>query len=614
MVYLRIITVCLRKCIGKYKKGFLKMDFSEKWFQDLKEKIDIVSIIQEFVPLQKKGTKFWACCPFHGENTPSFTVNHENKYYHCFGCGKTGDAINFLQEYQKMTFNEAVEWIAKKIGFKIPIGAESKDVKMKRELKAKILDVNRLAAEYYFSNFQKSQASVALEYLRKRELSDETIVKFGIGFSSDDLGIVKYLRGKGYSDKTIMDSGLMNSNGIDFFSRRIIIPIIDKQGDILGFGGRAIFENDKPKYKNTPQSVLFDKSNILFGLNLISKYRKERYDINSLILVEGYMDVISLNQAGIINVIASMGTSLTKQQCEKIKTLVSNVYVCFDGDSAGQIATWRSLDILTLAGVEVKVITIPDKMDPDDYVKMFGKEGFEQLTMKALPLNEYKITTIQKQSDTNSYEGRVKFVNRCIMALNTSDKVVQSLYSEMIANIAGIDKNIVFEKLENYKNEKDENKENSDNKKAFGNEKKTTVNELILSARVLLAGCFLDISRFDYSSIIDGLFQTLIHKRIWEYCHEKIQNNDKPIIGTLMSDDNYDLKEEIIEIETVMQYLDSHVDPVSVFNYSLNYLEKYFLDKERKDIIDRIMVEKDPQKQKELNIRLNKIKDAIKRR
>jgi DNA primase len=590
------------------------MDFSEKWFQDLKEKIDIVNIIQEFVPLQKKGTKFWACCPFHNENTPSFTVNQENKYYHCFGCGKTGDAIKFLQEYQKMSFNEAVEWIAKKIGFKIPVGPESNEAKKRRELKNKILEVNKLTAEYYFSNFQKPEARVALEYLRKRELSDETIVRFGMGCSLDDFGMVKFLKGKGYSEQTIKDAGLLNSNGNDIFARRIIIPIIDKQGDVLGFGGRAIFENDKPKYKNTPQSVLFDKSSILFGINLISKYRKDRVDINALILVEGYMDVISLNQAGIVNVIASMGTSLTIQQCEKIKTIVNNVYVCFDGDAAGQNATWRSLDMLANAGGEVKVISIPDKMDPDDYVKKYGKDGFEKLTFGALPLNEYKVVTIERQSDLSSYEGRVKFVNRCIKALNTSDKIVLSLYSEMIANIAGIEKTIVFEKLESFGKENDADKENVKDNVSSDNNKKDTFSGILQSSRVILAACFLDISRFNHASIIENLFQSLVHKKIWEYCREKIQSNNKPILGALMSGDNDEIKQEIFEIETVMQYLDSLDDPVSVFNEKLNFLERSLLDNERIDTIDKIMSERDPQKRKELNIRLNKILDAIKRR
>lgn len=594
-------------------------NYSEKWLEELINKVDIVSVIQEFVFLQKKGKKFEACCPFHNEKTPSFSVNPEQKFYYCYGCHKSGNAITFLIEYQNMSFVEAVEWLANKVGFKLPDEPEDKEAAKKKEYRQKLVEVNRVAAEYYFNNFKNPESTVALDYLRKRGLLDSAIVKFGIGYSPNNEGLFNSLSSKGYSEKTMIEAGLINeTTKSDFFARRIVIPIINIKGDVVGFGGRAVNPNDVPKYKNTPKTYLFDKKYNLFGLNLIQKLKKERHEFNSLILLEGYMDVITLNQAGIVNVVASMGTSLTNEQCDMIRKLVSNVYVCYDGDTAGKAATWRSLDILSSKNLEVKVVSVPDNMDPDDYINKFGVSEFEKLISKALPLLEYKIRTFEKQSDLQTIEGRSKFVNLTIPVLRELDPVSLSLYSELVSSISSVNQEFIIEKVKSKDIEdipepsKPENFD-SQEKSAKQSLPQNLGNPLKEARKFLLAACFLNTKYFNTEDLKEVYFDgDNDQRKIYDYCVVKLEKTQTPIIGDLISESDT-IESELLSIEAIMQYLDEDIDAENKYNSCINKLNIDYLTKKISNLVDAICSETNELVKIKKSEDLKRYKDLLKR-
>lgn len=390
----------------------------------LKEKTNIVDIAGGYLSLERRGQNYWACCPFHHEKTPSFAINGADQFYHCFGCGESGDVIKFVCAMENIEFIDGVKLLAERANLTLPdTGFDTgKTVEAKRK-RDEILKILNDSAHFYLNNLNSGKAEEHIEYILKRGISSATVRNFGIGASLNFFDLPKFLLSKGYDRRDIVDSGAVNDvDGrlTDAQGGRLIIPIISAMGEVIGFGGRALKKVDFGKYKNTKDTEVFNKRKTLYNLNLLKKLRKTQ-TISSVIVVEGYMDTISLYQAGFKNVVASMGTSLTQEQARLIKRYSENVYISYDGDGAGQKANLRGLEILKDNGLNVKVVPLPEGLDPDDVIKQFGAEGYQKCLDKALPLIEYKLLSAKRQYDLSVTDDKLKYVSEAMNIIRTAD-------------------------------------------------------------------------------------------------------------------------------------------------------------------------------------------------
>lgn len=420
--------------------------FDEKFIEELKSKNNIVDVVSRYCNLVRKGSSnYWACCPLpgHTEKTPSFTVNEPGQFYHCFGCGKGGDVIKFIQEVETVDFFDAVKILAERAKIPLPESdfESEEQAKKARNKKERLYSLMRDTALFYAKNLNDERASVWLEYLAKRGLDSKTVRHFGIGASLDYYGLVNHLKNLGYQEQEMVEAGVCSQGkkGVyDFQAERLIIPIISSMGKVIGFGGRILEDKGFGKYKNTSETSLFNKKNVLYNVNNLKKIRQET-DFDYVIMVEGYMDAISLTLAGFTNVVASMGTSLTLSQAKLLKRYTSKVLVSYDGDGAGQKATIRSLDIFENEGFEVKVVKLPDGLDPDDVIKKYGKEGYSALLSKAEPLIDFKLSLIKKGKDLTDASDKRKYLAECLELLKTvkSEFLREELLNK-ISSISGI--------------------------------------------------------------------------------------------------------------------------------------------------------------------------------
>lgn len=426
----------------------MAQDSFAQWLSELKDKNDIVSVVSSYVPLTRKGRHHWGCCPFHNEKTPSFSVNEELQIYKCFGCGAAGDVIKFVQEREHTDFNGAVQILADRAGMEIPkFGkADSQADKKRNEL----LSVMKSAQEYFVNNLKNPAAKEANEYITKRGLSKKVVESFGLGFALPGWENLKtYLLGLGFKQENISETGLLTANNdktYDKFRNRIMYPIMDEKGNIISFGGRIINPEDQPKYMNCSQTLLYNKSDTLYGLNIAKNYAR---GTGSLIIVEGYMDVISMHEFGYNTAVASCGTSLTQQQARKIKRYVDKVYIGYDGDGAGQKATIRGLDILQNTGLEVFVLSFPDGCDPDDTLRKYGKDFFDGIIKNAKRLEEFKIEKIFQSSDLSTNEGKLNAA-RSAMELVSKVKlnIEREKYIDYIVQKTGYSQRAVLNDVE----------------------------------------------------------------------------------------------------------------------------------------------------------------------
>lgn len=410
------------------------MYYSDELIEEVRTRNDIVDVISGYVRLQRKGSSYFGLCPFHNEKSPSFSVSRQKQMYYCFGCGAGGNVFTFLMEYENFSFVEAVKFLADRAGIELPQQEYSKEAKEKADLKASILEVNKTAAKYFYVQLKSGRGQQAYAYLKNRGLSDETITAFGLGYSnkfSDDL--YKYLRGKGYSEELIRQAGLINTDerqGVyDKFWNRVIFPIMDVNSRVIGFGGR-VMGDAKPKYLNSPETVVFDKSRNLYGLNRARTSRKPYF-----LLCEGYMDVISLHQAGFTNAVASLGTALTPGHASLIKRYVQEVYLTYDSDEAGTKAALRAVPILKSAGISAKVIRMDPYKDPDEFIKNLGAEEYENRIQKARNGFMFSLEMLERDYDMASPEGKTEFFREAARRLLTfEDELERNNYIEAVSS------------------------------------------------------------------------------------------------------------------------------------------------------------------------------------
>lgn len=424
---------------------------NDEIIEKVKESSDIVDIISGYIHLKKSGSNFVGLCPFHSEKTPSFSVSEAKQYFHCFGCGEGGDSITFIMKKENLDFVDSIKLLADKYNIEL----EEKKIDNKYiEEKEILYNINIETARFFYDNLNNNNKS--LEYLYKRQISNKTLRQFGLGYAKDSWNSLhNYLINKGYKSEEIEKIGLIgkksgNNGYYDKFRDRIIFPIIDTRSRVIGFGGR-VMNDSVPKYLNSSESIIFNKGNHLYGLNLVSKYS----DKKKILLVEGYMDVISLFSSGVNYAVASLGTALTERQAKLLKRYGEEVFICYDSDAAGSKATLRAIDILVEADIKPRIIILPNGMDPDDYIKKMGNIEFNKLFIKSLNHIDYKIKISKSKYNLDSVEDKIQFtleVSKIIKSLNSP--VEQDVFIKKISEDIGVSMEAIQAEVNrnNYKN------------------------------------------------------------------------------------------------------------------------------------------------------------------
>ena len=428
------------------------MPFPDSFLQELKLRSDITEIASSYVNLKRHGRNMVGLCPFHGEKTPSFNIYTESGSFYCFGCGAGGDVITFIMKIENLDYVEAVKFLAQRAGMEMPENTYDDSLS---KLRMRIYEANREAARFFHATLLSQRGQSGLNYLRGRALSDRTIRHFGLGFADDDWNsLCNHLKSKGFSEYEIYSANLAfkrkNGNGIyDRFVNRVMFPIIDLRGNVIAFGGR-IMTDEKPKYLNTSDTPVFKKSENLFSLN-----NAKSSGTRTLILCEGYMDVIALNQAGFTNAVATLGTALTNEQAVLMKRYADEVIICYDADGAGQKATARAIDILRNAGLPIKILTVPSGKDPDVFIRSNGENGpaaFKLLIEKCGNDIEYRLMKLKENYNLNTTDGKVAFLNEAVKIVATIESPIErDVFASKLCAELEIDKNAFLEQISKVK-------------------------------------------------------------------------------------------------------------------------------------------------------------------
>ena len=426
------------------------MFYSEDLIEEVRSRNDIVDVINSYVSLKKKGNTYTACCPFHNEKTPSFHVSRDKQLYHCFGCGAAGTVYTFLQQYENYTFPEAVEFLADRAGVVLPKREMTERERMEADYNSALREINKMAAGYFYYALRMKDGEPARNYLTERGLSEDTIRNFGLGYSRmyrDDL--YKYLKQKGYSDELLKDSGLVRfdeKHGAgDVFWNRVMFPIMDLNGKVIGFGGRVMGDG-LPKYVNSQETRIYEKRRHLYGFHLARRSKREGY-----ILCEGYMDVISMHQAGFDNATASLGTAFTIQQAMLLKRYTDKVYLAYDSDGAGVNAAQKAIPILREVGISARVINMQPYKDPDEFMKNLGAEEFEKRIVQAESSLMFQVRIAAGNYNQQDPEGRTQFQQEVVKLVSVlKDPLERDNYIEAIANQYFIDKKKLTDSVNRY--------------------------------------------------------------------------------------------------------------------------------------------------------------------
>ena len=416
--------------------------YSEELIDEIKNSNDIVDVISQYVILKRSGRNFFGLCPFHKEKSPSFSVSPDKQIFHCFGCGAGGNVIHFVSKIENADFKEAISILANRAGIELPTLNNYEDNKTAM-LKTKVYEINQIAAEFYHHNLYRPTSKTAQEYIKKRKLDNKTLKSFLIGYSGNYDELYKILKQKGYKEEEILASSLVNKTDdgkyIDRFRKRVMFPIQDIRNKVIAFGGRVL-DDSKPKYINSPENIVYSKGRHLFGLNVAKKS-----DLKNIIIVEGYMDAISLYQRGITNVVASLGTALTEAQGRLLRRYSERVTIGYDSDGAGQAATLRGLEILQNIGCDVRILQISGAKDPDEYVIKYGPERFLKCVEQAISLVEFKVKMLKQNLNLENINDKIKFLNEVAKILaNVTNSIERELYIEKIATEYKVSKESIY--------------------------------------------------------------------------------------------------------------------------------------------------------------------------
>lgn len=561
------------------------MAISDELIQQIKDQNDIVDVISESVRLKKAGRNYIGLCPFHNEKSPSFSVSTQKQIYKCFGCGEAGNVITFIMKNKNFNFIEALEYLANRVNIEFIQTDEDKQNKNEKDLLYKL---NIDAAKFFFQNLKANKK--ANEYFLGRGITQNTINKFGLGYSLDSWrSLLNYLKNKGYKEKDIEVNGLIikseKGNYYDRFRNRVMFPVFDYRGKVIGFGGRVL-EDTKPKYLNSPEGPIFSKGIHLYGLNFAIKKDNES---RTLIIVEGYMDCIALHQYGITNAVASLGTALTLQQAKLLKRYADKVIISYDADLAGQMATLRGLDILRKVGLDVRVLTVPKGKDPDEFIRSNGVDAFQNLINEALPLIDYRLKKAKDGIDFNQSSMLIKYAKRVTEILAELNPIEKDVYVKKISEDTGIREQAVYDLLGNELT-KNFSEGNEMNNMEINGHKLYIEPAYMKAERALLK---IMSSRDEYLEIIvnnieSSGFIVEAHKKIYELIlkakEEQVQNITE-YIETHCND--VETSKEYVLIQEI-NFEESNVDYSKLLTDYIFQIKKHTLEEKKKLIMQKL--------------------------
>ena len=592
--------------------------YSDEIIEEVRQNNDVVDIISQYVHLTRKGRNYFGLCPFHNEKSPSFSVSPDRQIFHCFGCGVGGNVYTFLMKIEGITFKESLEQLAERANIQLPTLENSADT-AKEELKAKVYKVNEFTAEFYHQNLYKPVAKTAQEYVKKRKMNKETLEAYKIGYSGRFDELYRELKAHGFGEKEILESGLVNKNDngtyIDRYRNRLMFPICDARGKVIAFGGRVL-DDSKPKYINSPENVVYSKGRHLFGLNVAKKDSSKR-----LLIVEGYMDVISLHQRGITNVVGALGTALTEQQGWLLRKTTEQVILGFDADGAGQNAIERSMEILQKMGCDMRVLQIEGAKDPDEFIVKYGEGRFKLAIDNAISLVEFKVKNLKKEINLENTGDKIKFLNEIAKILSKVENTMErEIYIEKIAKGYNISKEAIYAEVNKLiyagtKNDKilqSQNREIQQHRKIEQKENNIIDEDLKRRENTIIA-LLLDSNTNIFKKIKEHVkpedFKDEINKKIAEQLYDELEKNDANINKLI---DTFDEETQnhitmVMATDYEIENIDKAVDDI------LSKYERERLDNKKQKILKQLEIEEDTEKKKELGKELNNIINALAR-
>lgn len=588
--------------------------YSDEIIEEVRQNNDVVDIISQYVHLTRKGRNYFGLCPFHNEKSPSFSVSPDRQIFHCFGCGVGGNVYTFLMKIEGINFKEALEQLAERANIQLPTLENNADT-AKEELKAKVYKVNEFTAEFYHQNLYKPTAKMAQEYVKKRKMNKETLEAYRIGYSGKFDELYKALKAQGFGEKEILESGLVNKNDngtyIDRYRNRLMFPICDVRGKVIAFGGRVL-DDSKPKYINSPENVVYSKGRHLFGLNVAKKDSAKR-----LLIVEGYMDVISLHQRGITNVVGALGTALTEQQGWLLRKSTEQVILGFDADGAGQTAVARSMEILQNMGCDMRVLQIEGAKDPDEFIVKYGEGRFRLAMDNAISLVEFKVKNLKKDINLENAADKIKFLNEIAKILSKVENTIErEIYIEKISKGYNISKEAIYAEVNKliYTNSKGDKILQSKNKEVRHIKEETNKKEIdedLKRRENTIIALLLDANMNVFQKIREQIkpedFKDETNRKIAEKLYEELEKKDRNINKLI---DTFDEETQnhitmVMATDYEIENIDKAVDDI------LQKYERERLDNRKQEILKQLEIEQDSEKKKQLGKELSNIIIAL---
>ncbi len=586
------------------------MRYSDEILNEVRENNDIVEVISQYVHLKRSGRNYFGLCPFHNEKSPSFSVSPDKQIFHCFGCGVGGNVFTFISKIEGIGFKEAIENLADRAGIVLPKSSNNEDSRVE-ELKSKVYKVNNFTADYYHKRLYRPESKAGQEYVKQRKLTNETLESYNLGFSGNYDELYKVLRKEGFNDEEILESGLVkkNENGryVDFYRDRFMIPILDVRNRVIAFGGRVLGDAKRFKYLNSPENIVYSKGKHLFGLNVAKKY-----DHKKLLIVEGYMDAISLHQRGITNVVAALGTALTTNQGWLLRRNAEQIILGFDSDGAGQNAIMRAMEVMQNMGCDMRVLQMTGAKDPDEYIIKYGSARFQKLMNEAISLLEFKVKVLEKNLDLEVAGDKVKFLNEIAKLIAKIDNTIeQEIYIEKLANGYNISKEAIFgqvNKLQYSNKSKTNNLEKPKSVVIHKKEKKVeNISEEMIKRENTIISILINNPEC-YKKIKENMkiedFKYDINNKIVKVLYPELEKEDSNISLVLDKIEDEEIKNHLTAIMAEDYGI---TDNVKAIDDILKKYEREKLEKRRDELIMLSSTEQDQEKKKEFGKELNDI-------
>ena len=589
------------------------MRYSDEILNEVRENSDIVEVISQYVHLKRSGRNYFGLCPFHNEKSPSFSVSPDKQIFHCFGCGVGGNVFTFISKIEGIGFKEAIENLADRAGIVLPKSTNNEDSR-KEELKSKVYKVNNFTADYYHKRLYKPESKAGQEYVKQRKLTNETLESYNLGFSGNYDELYKILRKEGFNDEEILESGLVKKNEhgqyVDFYRDRFMIPILDVRNRVIAFGGRVLGDAKRFKYLNSPENIVYSKGKHLFGLNVA-----KRYDHKKLLIVEGYMDAISLHQRGITNVVAALGTALTTNQGWLLRRNAEQVILGFDADGAGQNAIMRAMEVMQNMGCDMRVLQMTGAKDPDEFIIKYGSARFQKLMNEAISLLEFRVKVLEQNLDLEVASDKVKFLNEIAKLIAKIDNTIeQEIYIEKLSKGYNRSKEAIFGQVNKLQYSSRTQTNNLEKPKPVVIHKKETkvdnnVSEEIIKRENTIISILIN-NPENFQMIKEHMkiedFKYDLNIKIVKALYEELEKEDSNISLVLDKIEDEEIKNHLTAIMAEDYGISDSNDTKAIEDILRKY-EREKLEKRRDELINLSSTETDAVKRKELGKELNDI-------